>query len=393
MIIGIDASRAVTARRTGTEAYAYHLIRHLLPLAAQRGWRVKLYFNAPPPADWLPPTLSYEAVHLPFSRLWTHVRLAGELHRNPPNVFFTPAHVIPFSYRGRSIATIHDVGYRHFPAAHTAQQVRYLEWSTKHNARRSTIALVDSEATKRDVMTFYGTAAHKLQVVYPGYDTLLKQETNRDVCSAIQQKYAVTAPYFLYIGTLQPRKNLVRVIEAFGQIASETDQQLVLAGGRGWRSEAIFAAVKAQSAAVQARIVLTGYIDEADKAPLLSDATALIFPSLFEGFGFPVLEAQACGTPVLTARNSSLPEVAGDAALMVDAQNVNEIANGMRQLVADGALRAHLRAAGLVNVQRFKWVNSAEKNPYHLRTGCQCKLSGQSQFWACALTPSQWTTR
>ena len=354
-LFGIDASRASRARRTGTEAYARHLIGELIPLSQLRGHRLRLYFNQPPPFELFPAAEHVEIANIPLARLWTHLRLGWELQRRPPDVFFTPAHVIPLTYRGPAVATVHDLGFHHFPRAHTRLQLLYLRWSTRHNARRSCHVLADSEATKADLEKFYKTAPEKVSVVYPGIDPQLAPESDAQQLARVQQKYGITAPYLLYLGTLQPRKNLQRLIEAYVQ--SDVAAQLVLAGKAGWLSEPILQTIS--DVAQDTGIRLTGYVAEEDKAALLSGATALLYPSLYEGFGFPILEAQVCQTAVLCADNSSQPEVAGNAALFVDALDTEAIAAGIRQLVHDASLREQLVQDGLQNVERFSWQQAA----------------------------------
>lgn len=355
MHLGIDASRAVTAQRTGTEGYAYYLLRTLLPLAQAAGHQVTLYFNQPPPPNFLP-----EATHevIPFPRLWTHLRLGWALRRLRPDLFFTPAHVIPLSYFGPSVATVHDLGYRYYPGAHTRFQVAYLNWSTLHNARRSRRILADSQATRDDLVRIYHIPPEKIAVVYPGVDPELGPVRDPEALASVLARYTITGPYMLYLGTIQPRKNLVRLIAAYG--ASHVEESLVLAGKAGWLSQPVLDAIARLPLEVQARIRITGFVDEADKAALLSGATALLYPSLYEGFGFPVLEAQACGTPVLCADSSSLPEVAGEGALLVNAADSEAIRAGIQRLSQDRALRDQLVAAGLRNVQRFSWQQTAQ---------------------------------
>ncbi len=360
MIIGIDASRAVTRQRTGTEAYAYFLIRALIPLATERGHRLRLYFNQPPPPDLFPESDCVEQVVIPFPRLWTHVRLAWELHRRPPDIFFTPAHVIPFTYRGPSAATVHDLGYHHFPQAHPRRQLAYLRWSTRHNGRIARHIFADSQATKDDLVQWDGIDPAKISVVYPGIDPELGEVSDADAITAVLRKYNITPPYFLFLSTLQPRKNLIRLIRAYA--ASGVDYQLVLAGKKGWLAQPILDEVHHSSFTIHHspfNIVLPGFINDADKAALLSGATALLYPSLYEGFGFPVLEAQACGTAVLTAATSSLPEVAGDAALLVDPLDTKAITKGIQRLAADPLLRHELELKGFENVKRFTWEETA----------------------------------
>lgn len=358
MIIGIDASRATRAQRTGTEGYAYFLIHALIDLAGERGHQLRLYFNQPPQAELFPEADYVEQLVMPLPRLWTHVRLAWELHRRPPDVFFTPAHVIPFTYHHPSVATVHDLGYHHFPEAHTRQQLAYLRWSTRHNGRSARCVITDSLATQTDLHSFYKVPQNKIHVVYPGVDPGLQPVMDGSEIAAVLQKYGVTPPYLLYLSTLQPRKNLLRLIRAYVQ--SGVPHQLVIAGKRGWLAEPILDEIFHLDMATAKRIILPGFVPDADKGALLSGATALLYPSLYEGFGFPVLEAQVCGTAVLTANTSSLPEITGDdSAFLVDPLDTAAIADGIKQLATDATLRDKLAQRGLVNVQRFTWEKTA----------------------------------
>ena len=357
MIIGIDASRAITSQRTGTEAYAYYLIQALLPLATQQGHRVYLYFNQAPPTNLWPTYEGVQWIHIPFRRLWTHVRLAQTLQQQPPDVFFTPAHVIPFTYRGCSVATVHDLGYHYFPQTHPWAQRLYLRWSTGYNGRVSRRVLADSQATKADLVRFYGLPPSKIDVVYPGIDPTLKPISNMRQQKAIQSKYGLTPPYLLYLGTLQPRKNLVRLVQAYA--ASQVSCQLVLAGKKGWLTQPILKTIAELPPLIADKVILPGYIDEADKATLISSAIGLLYPSLYEGFGFPVLEAQACGTAVLCANSSSLPEIVGDSAFLVDPLATKQLTVAIRRLVAESSWRQTLIERGLANVKRFTWQETA----------------------------------
>ena len=368
MIIGIDASRALTEQKTGTEAYAHHLIQHLLPLSAAAGHQVRLYFNEADEAVAAGLSARYPGEHvtivnMPLRRLWTHTRLGWELRQSPPDIFFTPAHVIPAGYHGPSVATIHDLGYHYFPDAHPPNQLRYLRWSTRHNARRSRLVIADSEATRQDLAQLYGVPSEKIFVVYPGLTPRLAPVTDRSKLRAVARKYKIRGDYLLFIGTLQPRKNLVRLIAAYDRYFEASDghvHKLVLAGKLGWRSESIVTALTSLKFPNYTGINTPGFIDEVDKGALISGATALLFPSLYEGFGFPALEAQLCGTPVLTANSSSLPEICGpDGALFVDPEDLDAIQGGMMRLIQEPALRARLSAAGRQNSKRFSWPTAA----------------------------------
>ncbi len=355
-LMGIDASRAIAEQRTGTEAYAYFLINALIPLAQERGHLLRLYFNQPPPPNLFPTANHVEHVVIPWARLWTHLRLAWELQRYPPDLFFTPAHVIPRTYYGRSLATIHDLGYHYFPEAHPQKQLRYLKWSTAHNAQRSHTIIADSHATKRDLSKWNSVSADKIKVVYPGIDPHLQRVEDEEKITAVLAKHNIQKPYLLYISTIQPRKNLERLIDAYRQ--SGVPQQLVLAGKIGWLSEPIIEKITKLKDSNPPPI-LTDFIPDEEKASLLSGATALLYPSLHEGFGFPILEAQACAVPVLTSTTSSCGEIAGNTAVLVDPLDSNAIAKGIQQLVTDSKLRHTLVQKGLANVQKYSWSETA----------------------------------
>ncbi len=362
MLIGIDASRATIARRTGTETYSLYLILALLRTGSAH--RFRLYTNAAP-ADGLfggAGQGSYEVRTIPFPRLWTHARLSAEMLTRPPDVLFVPAHVLPLLHPRRSVVTVHDLGYLSYPEAHRPADRRYLDWSTRWNARQATAVLADSAATKADLVRAYGIDGRKVHVVYLGRDETLAPVRDAARLAAVRERYGIAGRYLLYVGTLQPRKNLARVLDAFGRIAGQpgaSGVQLVLAGKRGWLHDDLFAQVKRLGLAE--RVLFPGYIPDEDLPALQSGALAFVFPSLYEGFGIPVLEAGACGVPVITSNTSSLPEVAGDAALLVDPHDVDAIAAAMLRLVEDDALRAELARRGQENVKRFSWEKCARE--------------------------------
>ena len=357
MLIGIDASRAVIAKRTGTEVYSLHLIRHLLRLGADH--RFRLYFNTPPSPGLFPDLLYCQHRMLPFPRLWTHLRLSFEMLRHPPDVLFVPSHVLPFLHPARSVVTVHDVGYRHYPQAHTAAQRRYLEWSTRYHVHQATYLLVDSAATREDLVAFYGADPARITVAYLGVAPHFQPVREAEHLVAARLKYGVAEPYILYVGTLQPRKNLSRLIQAVARLSDIHSVQLVLAGKKGWLYDDILA--QAQRLGIAGQVRFTGFVDEADLAALYSGAALFAMPSLYEGFCMPVLEAMACGTPVICSNVSSLPEVAGDAALTFDPHDVDAMAAAMARALGDRPLRAELVRRGLEQAARFTWQRCARQ--------------------------------
>jgi glycosyltransferase involved in cell wall biosynthesis len=378
MLIGVDASRALRPQPTGTERYAWEILRHLLnsPGAAEHRWR--LYLDAAPDAGraaLLGATKpNVELCVLPARRLWTHRTLAAALNRRPPDVLFVPSHVAPFVWPGRrlppAVVTVHDLGYHVFPKAHTRGQRLYLSLSTRWSAQVAATVIAVSQATARDLHARYGIPLAKIRVIYEAAAPLARPEAAQ--IAAVRDRYGLAAlPYALYVGTVQPRKNLGRLMEAYATLCARhaVEWKLVLAGGAGWLSGPIL--TQARTSPYADRIHLTGYVPEADLPGLLAGACFFVFPSLFEGFGLPVLEAQQLGVPVMTSgnsvdesgqiANSALPEIAGDAALLVDPTNVEEIAAAMLALSQDEALRRRLIEAGYANLRRFSWDKAAEE--------------------------------
>ena len=354
--IGIDASRAVSALPTGTEGYSYHLIQALVPRLRPTS-DVRLYFRALPPAGLFPDT---EHRVIPFPRLWTHLRLSWEMVRRPPDLLFVPSHVLPLVRPRRTVVTIHDLGYRYFPEAHPPAQRLYLHLSTRWNARVADQIIADSEATRRALIREYDVPAEKIAVVYPGYDRSLHPLRDERRREDTLTRYGIDGPYILHLGRIQPRKNLVRLVDAFMRVYPDhPDLLLVLAGPTGWLAEPIRTRVEALG--LRGRVLFPGYIREEDKAALISGALCFAFPSLYEGFGFPVLEAQACGVPILTSNTSSLPEVAGEGALLISPVDTEAIAQGLTRLLEDNRLRARLVVQGELNLTRFSWERTARQ--------------------------------
>lgn len=366
MIIGIDASRALRAQRTGTERYALEIIRHLLCLPAAQEHQWRLYLDAPPSPTFLgapsqPSATSIDFCLLPARRLWTHRALARAIVRQPPDVLFVPAHVLPFVLPAHrlppSVVTIHDLGYQRFPGAHSRFQRYYLPWSTRWSAHAASHLIAVSQSTATDLQHYYSTPTTKITVVHEAISW--PQITWAE--HLVRARYALPATYALYVGTLQPRKNLARLIGAYHQLLQRQPLpwDLVLAGAEGWESAALRQLVA--DLKLTKRVHFPGYVADEALPALYYGARFFCFPSLFEGFGLPILEAQAHGVPVMSANNSALPEIAGDAALLIDPTDVDAIADAMYQLSQDEALRQRLIAAGYENVKRFSWEKAAQE--------------------------------
>jgi glycosyltransferase involved in cell wall biosynthesis len=351
MRIAIDASRCTVPRPTGTEHYALQLIRHLIRANDQRArpHQLTLYFRDAPAPDLFPASPHAQMRVIPFRRLWTHLRFAAALWQDRPDLTFVPAHTLPLAFPARAMVTVHDLGYIWFPQAHRTAQRLYLDLTTRHSARRADIVLADSAATRDDLVRVYHTPRSKIHVVYPGVEPPPLNPVD------LQSAYSIPTRYFLFIGTLQPRKNIARLVQAHQRYRQQTGDNaaLVLAGGKGWLYD--------ESWVTGAEgVIVTGYVDERHKGALLAGALALVMPSLYEGFGFPVLEAMHCNTPVIASRTSSLPELVGEAGLLVNPLDVDEIARAMQQ-ITDPATRERLIVDGRAQAARFTWAACAQQ--------------------------------
>ena len=357
MIIGIDASRATSNAPTGTETYSRELIRALIAL--DRKNRFRLYAREIGARDVFGAASNFEIRAMPFPRAWTHARLSFEMLTRAPEVLWVPAHVLPLIHPRRSFVTIHDLGQAHFPEAHPPMQRAYHNWAVGWNTRAASHIFADSESTRDDLTRLFRVSAEKITVVYPAYDAQLYQPI-RDAATIekAKAKYRIARDYILTIGTIHPRKNYARLIEAFSKLQI-ADCTLQIVGKRGWLDDSVYDRVR--QLGLESRVQFLDYVPASDMPGLICGARVFAFPSLYEGFGLPILEAQACGIPVVCAMTSSLPEAAGDAALFFDPLDVDAIAGALQRALTDDARRAKLIARGFENIKRFSWEVSARQ--------------------------------
>jgi glycosyltransferase involved in cell wall biosynthesis len=363
--LGIDASRALIEQRTGTEHYSASLIRALADLPRARRMPVTLYANLPDEEARgrlefdLPPRWRIRGI--PFPRLWTHARLSREMLTQPPKTLFVPSHVVPIVHPRRTVVTVHDLGYIHYPDAHTQRSRLYLDISTRWSARAARRVIAISEATKRDLVKHYGVPERKISVVYHGRDPLFMPVGDPHEVWKTAAKYGVRVPYCLHVGTIQPRKNLGTLVEAWRRLRDRMEQppQLLLAGKRGWLYASLLREVEERG--LNDLIRFADYVTREDLPALYSGALAFVFPSLYEGFGLPPLEAMSCGTPVLASTASSVPEVVGEAALHLDPHNPGDWASAVELIYGDPAMWEELSRRGLARASRFTWERCARE--------------------------------
>ncbi len=363
MRIAVDASRAARPNPTGTERYARDLLEALVPAA--RGHELTLYYDREPPRRL--PGATTRVVPLP--RIWTHARLSLEMVRSRPDVLFIPAHVVPLVHPP-TVVTIHDLGYLRYRLAYTPAAWIYLFLSTRWSARVARRVVVDSWATREDLLRHCRVDPARVDVVHLGVESRFRPQPADAVASLGLEPDG----YLLFVGTLQPRKNLPRLLRAYARLVKEAlgngrtgaDTRadagvppLAIAGASGYRADELGRLIA--SLGIRDHVRVLGYVDNELSPALFAGARAFLFPSLFEGFGLPLLEAMASGTPVLGGNNSSMPEIVGDAGLLVDAHDEGAIAEAILRLATDTPLRRRLRAKGLARAARFTWERAARQ--------------------------------
>lgn len=270
---------------------------------------------------------------------------------------------VPPGVRGKKVTVIHDMAYKSCPDAVRKKTRVWLELSMKRSCRHADHIVTVSEFSKKEILKYLHVPEEKVTVVPNAVDhTVYRPDYTDQQIRKVLDKYGIKKAYFLYLGTIEPRKNLDRLLLAYQRLYETTGKkeipQLVLAGGKGWLCSSIYE--RARSMKLEKQIVFTGYVPQADSPLLMCGALAFVFPSLYEGFGMPPLEAMACGTPVIVSNTSSLPEVAGDAGILVNARSVGEICRAMRRIMEDQAYRKVLRERGMKRAGMYHWKQSAQ---------------------------------
>lgn len=366
MLIGIEASRANKPAKTGVEWYAWHVIQELKRLTPgdKNSWI--LYTNAilqggleALPENW------YEVrAKWPFPFGWTQFRLAWEMIHRPTDVLFVPGSTMPRIVPKKTVVTIHDMGFHHLPKLYKKRQVHIHEIAVREAVKRATRIITVSEFTGRDLVQSYGADPSRIAITPLGVDHgLYRPITDVAAIEECLTRHHLSRPFFMTVGRIEAKKNILMLINAFTQFKARqgigSPYKLVLAGIPGFGYEEVKRAIAASP--VKDDIKELGYLAEADKPLLLNAASALIHPSKYEGFGIPVLEAMACGCPVLTSTAASLPEVAGEGnALFFSPDDVEALIAQMQHVVSDDAVVTKLKEAGIARAAGFTWEQTAK---------------------------------
>ncbi len=261
----------------------------------------------------------------------------------------------------KTIITIHDMAYKYYPENIHPTMYKYLSRNLYDHAQRAHAIIADSECTKRDVMKFLEIPSEKIQVIYSGVNSMFRPIHDTSILNRIRRKYHLPSKIILFVGTLEPRKNIVGLIQAYKELIRDlkSNYSLVIVGGKGWAYKDIFKTVG--DLKIKDRIVFTGYVPDEDLPAIYNLGDVFVYPSFYEGFGMPVVEAMACGVPVITSNLSSLPEVGGDAVLYVSPGQTEEIAHTIKSILTDEKLRVSLKEKGLIRSKSFTWENAARQ--------------------------------
>src|SRR3989344_443798 len=352
MLIGIDANEANIENRDGIGRYAYNLLRGVYDLNEKNknAHQFLIYLKSPPLPQLPGPSPNWQYRVLRPSFLWSQLALPIHLIRasNRPQLLFTTSHYLPFISTIASIVSIMDLSYLPYPKLFKFSDLYKLKNWTAASIRKAKKIITISNFSKREIIKYYFVDPARIVVAYPGVD--------RDLYKP--KKLHGKKDFILYVGTLQPRKNIKGLIKAYSLSQNLDKLRLVIAGAKGWLYHDIFTEVKNRG--LVGKIIFSEYVSEKELISFYQNAVCLVLPSFYEGFGIPVIEAFACGCPVIASNSSSLPEIVGNAGLLIDPNQPASIATAIDSVCSDQHLRQSLIKKGLIRSKSFNWENTAK---------------------------------
>lgn len=350
MIIGIDASKSADKKKTGVENFVYQFIWHLAKIDTKNSYY--LFTDKHLPIELLQNN-NFQEIFIPFPKFWHKIRLPLALIKHKPDVFLAPAYQIPAFAPHKSIGVIHDLASIKFPKAYSKRELLFQKTALINISRKAQKIVCVSNSTKDDLEKYLPATRDRVEVIYPGINETIKRKTGTDVLG-------LKSKYFLVLGRLEKRKNTENIIGAFAKLKKMGfAHKLVLVGKPGYGFRDIELAIKLS--VFTKDIVTPGYLSDTMVNDLLNGAEALVYPSLYEGFGLPALEAMQVGTPVITSCLSSLPEITGKAAILVDPKSQDEIYEAMKSITTNSTQRTRLIEEGFQQAEKFSWEKTANQ--------------------------------
>jgi glycosyltransferase involved in cell wall biosynthesis len=351
-------------RRAGVSQYTEQVVRHFMTTVPSSDDVLTVFAGpATPPDGYVPEDVRWVSSRLPTGQapgriLWEQFVAPVASARAALDVFFCPVNVVPLACRVPSVVTVHDLAFLAYPAAFHASKRHYLTAMTHFSVHRARRVIAVSAHTRDDLIRHFGVQPERITVIPNAADERYRPADDPDAVARFKTAHNLPDRFILFVGTLEPRKNLRRLIAAFALLGSaDADVTLVIVGASGWLTSDLAPLVQAHG--LSDRIVFTGYVPDDELPRWYQAATVFCYPSLYEGFGLPALEAMACGTPVVTSRTSSLPEVTGDAALLIDPTDVRDLARALQSVLADEVRRNEMSEAGIARTRLFSWERTA----------------------------------
>jgi len=354
MKIGLEATRANKRQKTGTEWYAWHIIQQFKKIGLSDQFTVFYNDQLEPALQDAPANFYFKQLAWPFKKLWTHLRLGLYLLKKPVEVFFA-TNAVPLFHRGKLVVTIHDLGFLKNPELYHPLERIYQRLSHWLAIKKSDKIITISSASAQDIIKYYPKQADKVSIVHLGWNQHQFSPLVDAEKVKIREKYTLPQNYLVYAGRIEEKKNISKLIQAYNM--SRVDWPLVLIGRPGNYG---FEEIKILARSNE-NIHLFGYIKQDDYGKLLASASALVFPSKYEGFGLPILEAMACGVPVICSNIPALREVGADAAAYFDPNSIDDMSASIARLASDYDLRADLINRGLKRCRDFSWEKCARQ--------------------------------
>jgi glycosyltransferase involved in cell wall biosynthesis len=361
--IWIDGYEANVPQRVGSGQVAFELLKNIERQDRENDYTVLL--PRKPMGDLPEEREGWKYKILWPGKLWTRLTIPAyyKITKQKPDIIFSPTHYTPVFTKAKIVPVIFDLSFLHFPEMFKKDDLFKLTNWTKETVGKSSQIITISDSTKKDLIKSYGLAPGKITVAYPGFnEEIFKPQTDKEEIEKIKSEYGISGDYIIYIGTIQPRKNLIRLVRAVSKIEG---LKLVIAGKikglgkQGWMNEEILNEPKRLK--IGDRVIFTDFVPTEKLPCLLAGAKAFTLVSLWEGFGIPVVEAMACGIPVIVSNVSSLPEVAGDAGIQVNPESETQIEQAIRLLVTDKKLQQRLAKKALGQSKKFSWAKMAEE--------------------------------
>ncbi len=368
MIIGIDGNEANVTKRVGISEYAYWLLHYFARFAMEDktpGVTFVIYLKHPPVKSLPEETKNWKYKIVGPGKFWTQLGLPLNLFLSKPrpDIFFSPTHYAPRFSPVPSVISVMDLSFLKFPELFNKSDLYQLRNWTKYSVKKATKILTISNSSRNDIIETYQVPEEKVATIYPGIKQSVTLQPHVYAMNELKAKYSISDNFILFVGTLQPRKNITRLIEAFSKIKENEfeykDVELVIIGKRGWLYEEILEAP--QKYGIENKVKFLEGINDDELTIFYKNALCYVLPSLYEGFGLPVVEAMKHGCPVITSNVSSMPEAGGDAAIYVDPEDVTDIAEKIVKVVNDKELRKDLSERGKKQVAQFSWEKTAKE--------------------------------